>query len=355
MYLKFLAQYQLEIIALLALLLLLVLYVLLKKRPKKRETLLEIQPAVVDEYEQDEQNTKKAQKDIYDTHTEKVEEVAVQEPAQNVSYDFNKQTVPPHGKIKKEDFSKFSGMRILLAEDNIINQKVILGLLGGSGIEIVVADDGQEALNILENDNNFTLILMDAHMPNIDGFEATKIIRKNPKYNHIVVVALSGDTASDDIKKMKDAGMSETLEKPLKMDAFYDILYAYNVSTPKQKSEMPDSHSTKLLDTEIGLNICGGDINFYKDILQEFLQDYSKSDEALLLLIEENKLQEADRLLLDIMGVCANLGAEQLHNVVLQAKTILKAPSKDLSTILQAYQNSLKQTIAFINKYIQEN
>jgi len=355
MYLKFLEQYQLEIIAVLALLLLFILYILLKKRPKQRETLLEIKPAVVDEYEQDAKNTKKTQEDIYDTYTAKVEEAAVEEPVKNISYDFKKRTVLPHGKIKKEDFSKFSGMRILLAEDNIINQKVILGLLGGSGIEIVVADDGQEALNILENDNNFTLILMDAHMPNIDGFQATRIIRKNPKYNHIVVVALSGDTASDDIKKMKDAGMSETLEKPLKMDAFYDILYTYNVNTSNQKSTTAESDSTKLLNTETGLNICGGDINFYKDILKEFLQDYGSSDEALLLLIKKNKLEEADQLLLDIMGICANLGAERLHNIVLQAKTILKTPSKNLSEILQSYKNGLKQTTTLINKYIQEN
>ncbi|WP_297484291.1 response regulator [Sulfurimonas sp.] len=356
MYLKFLAQYQLEIITVLALLLLFILYVLLKKRPKKRETLLEIKPAVVDEYEQDTQNAKETEKDIYDTHTSKVEEEEEKEKEKEIVVDnFKRQTVPPHGKIKKEDFSKFSRMRILLAEDNIINQKVILGLLGDSGIEIVLANDGQEALNILENDDNFTLILMDAHMPNIDGFEATRIIRKNPKYNHIVVVALSGDTASDDIKKMKDAGMSETLEKPLKMDALYDILYAYNMNIAKQKSTIVTNDNNKLLNTEIGLNICGGDINFYKDILKEFLQDYGNSDEALLLLIKKNKLEEADQLLLDIVGICANLGAEQLHNIVLETKTILKTPSKNLSSILQSYKNSLKQTTERINKYIQEN
>ncbi len=345
MYLKFLAQYQLEIIIVLILLFLFMLYLLLKKRPKKRESLLEIKPAVVDEYERDTQNTKETEKDIYDTHIPKVEEEVV-------VYNFKRQTVPPHGKVKKEDFSKFNGMRILLAEDNIINQKVILGLLSASGIEIVLANDGQEALNILENDNNFTLILMDAHMPNIDGFEATRIIRKNPKYNHIVVVALSGDTASDDVKKMKDAGMSETLEKPLKMDAFYDILYTYNVNTPKQKSTIADSDTAKLLNTEIGINICGGDVNFYKDILKEFLENYGTSDETLLLLIKKNKLKEADQLLLDMIGISANLGAERLHNIVLQAKTTLKTPSKNFSAILQSYKNSLKQTTELINKYI---
>ncbi len=85
-----------------------------------------------------------------------------------------KRSVPEHGKITKQNFSEFAGERILVAEDNPINQKVLLGLLAGSGIELVLADDGQEALDILENDTNFLMILMDAHMPRVDGFEATR-------------------------------------------------------------------------------------------------------------------------------------------------------------------------------------
>lgn len=238
-----------------------------------------------------------------------------------------KRDVPPHGKITKENFKEFDGQRILLAEDNLINQKVILGLLADSGIDVVVANDGQEALNILQNDTDFTVILMDAHMPNIDGFEATRRIRENPDYNHIVVVALSGDTASDDIRKMTEAGMSEHLEKPLKMDALYDILYAYNVEKDKEASE--DSAdtirviSTKELDGEKGLDICGGDETFYHEILSEFLQTYNNSDETLIAMLEAGELKKADKLLLDIVGVSANIGAQKLHNVATQIKDSL--------------------------------
>ena len=355
MNLKFLGQYQLEIVIGLALILLIILLTLfLKKRQKKEETVLEIQPEVVDEDTQAIQETKTDIDDNAEQDAEQDIEIEVQEP----SYSFKKQPVPSHGKIKKEDFSQFSGMRILLAEDNLINQKVMLGLLKDSGIEIIVANDGQEALDILENDTDFTLILMDAHMPNIDGFEATRIIRKNPKYNHIVVIALSGDTASDDIKKMKDSGMSDTLEKPLIIDALYDILYAYNVNKidkPKQKNTITKIDDSKLLNTKVGLNICGEDISFYKDILQEFLQNYSNSDASLLQLIRENRLEEADQLLLDITGICANLGAKELHDTALEAKTTIKTSTTDLSEIVQSYKNSLKQTTILINKYIQEN
>jgi CheY-like chemotaxis protein len=377
MSLDFLAQYQLEIIAALLVIVLIVIYLLSTKRPKKKETLLEIQPAIPDEYETESDTLKKIQKDVY--AEEEKEEIKEQEkkatpktpdiekkqeqdivnpeileqietqPAS--SNKFTKQAVPPHGKIKKEDFSRFKGKRILLAEDNIINQKVILGLLSGSGIDVVVANDGQEVLNILENDIDFMLILMDAHMPNIDGFEATRIIRKNPKYDHIVIIALSGDTASDDIKKMKDAGMSETLEKPLRMDALYDIMYAYNTA-PHTATPKSDSSFIAILDTKKGLSICGNDDNFYKEMLREFLQDYKHSDESLSILIKEKKVGEADNLLLDIIGVSANLGAEKLHNTAITFKELLKTPNADVTTSLASYKDALQQTIKSVQEYL---
>jgi CheY-like chemotaxis protein len=403
MSLEFLAQYQLEIIAGLVVLLLLVLYFLLKKPSKKKEILLEIETPIVDEYELDTDKTKNIPEDIYDideeideeteieteleteeettpktlkTHTKTLDDIRniptdndrtsepkyeeSNEPRQathtptDTSHQFKKQTVPPHAKIKKEDFSKFKGKRILLAEDNIINQKVILGLLGGSGIDVVIANDGQEALDILENDINFMLILMDAHMPNIDGFEATKIIRKNPKYDHIVVVALSGDTASDDIKKMKDAGMSETLEKPLKMDALYDILYAYNTDVTIPNNNESKQASIPILDIQRGLDICSNDKEFYKDILNEFIQDYGTSDESLTIFIKEKKLDEADKLLLDMTGVCANLGAQKMHNIAITAKEMLKTKNINTEALLNSYKEGLTQTLNAINNYIKE-
>jgi len=96
--------------------------------------------------------------------------------------------------ITKDNFKEFEGLRLLIAEDNLINQKVIVGLLKDSGINIKIANDGQECLDILAEDPNYPIILMDAHMPRIDGLEATRQIRANPAYDHITVMALSGDT-----------------------------------------------------------------------------------------------------------------------------------------------------------------
>jgi len=349
-----------------------IVYILVKNRPVKKETPLEIQPAVHDEYEEEpDKKAKHLHKDVYDKNIkpeavheveekETIKELAKKESQEKMENEqtkketklFKTQIVPPHGKIKKEDFAKFSGKRILLAEDNIINQKVFLGLLASSGIEIIVANDGQEALDILEKDDNFMLILMDAHMPNIDGFEATKIIRKNSKYDHIAVVALSGDTASDDIKKMFDAGMSDTLEKPLKMDALYDILYAYNINHNKSTNSVTAKKDNSLiLDTASGLNICGEDKDLYIDVLKEFVNDYVNSHNTLSFLIKEKKYADADRLLLDIVGVCANLGLQKLNAVAMQTKEKLKTDPGNIDTQLNLYQMTLQRTVDTIKEY----
>jgi CheY-like chemotaxis protein len=265
-----------------------------------------------------------------------------------------KREVPPHDKITKENFKEFAGSRILVAEDNIINQKVIQGLLASSGIEVVIADDGQIALDILENDTDFLLILMDAHMPRVDGFEATRIIRANPKYDHILVVALSGDTAADDIKKMTDAGMQEHLEKPLRMADLYDIFYAYSGDKPSVNPSEIFVVMTQELNGDKGLEVCGGDEEFYHEILNEFTTTYKNSAQTLLDMLHEHKLQEADQLLLDIVGVTANIGAKPLNEVALQIKNALDDTNeKSYITLVEQYKAHLEALILDIKSYQQ--
>ena len=263
-----------------------------------------------------------------------------------------KRSVPPHGKITKQNFAEFAGERILVAEDNLINQKVLLRLLAGSGIELVLANDGQEALDILENDTNFLMILMDAHMPRVDGFEATRIIRENPKYDHILVVALSGDTASDDIHKMKSAGMSEHLEKPLRMEALYKILYAYTGNSTK-KVNFTDVKITKNLDTKIGLETCGDDEEFYREILSEFMRDYANSSDKLGEYLRSSNIKAADGYLLDIIGIAANIGAQPLYEIASTMKLSLgDTDEQSYFSFFDQYNDQLDRLMEEIRVYL---
>ena len=126
---------------------------------------------------------------------------------------------------KKDDLKNIIPSKIIVAEDNKINQAVIKGLLTDTPIEIFYANDGEEVLNELYNSKYpYKLILMDINMPNVDGIEATLNIREHHKYDDVVIVALSGDVSTEDIQKSKSVGMQEHLAKPINIQEFYKVL-----------------------------------------------------------------------------------------------------------------------------------
>lgn len=261
-----------------------------------------------------------------------------------------KRVLVPHEKISKDSFSIFKNIRILVAEDNPVNQKVMIGILGSSGMDIIIANNGQEALDILENDTNFTLILMDANMPVLDGFKATRLIRQNPKYEHIPVIALSGDVASDDIRNMLNVGMEAHLAKPIMMGPLYDVLFIYSLGD--EKKSIKDEYLE--FDSEKGLEISGYDKDFYIEILNEFLQKYSDSASEIQKQLAAADSFNASKLLLDISGVAANIGADNLHNLSITLKqSIINPEDFEYITNLKNYQRALIKLCSDIEQYKQ--
>lgn len=335
----------LELIGIIVAVALLIVYALLKKSQKREDVKHPVGQK---------QEAKPAEKKV-----EKVEEIKVEirveeaeKPRVIVPINRKKRELLPHDKIIKDDFATFKGTKILIAEDNIINQKVIAGLLSTSGIDITIANDGQEALNILEKESDFAIIFMDAHMPVMDGFQATRLIRKNPKYDHIPIIALSGDTAVDDIRNMLNVGMEAHIEKPLKMDALYDILYVYTNGKEAQNGSQEVQHVS--FNSIEGLEICGGDKGFYLEILSDFASKYCGSADAIKKLINESDSASANKILLDISGVAANIGAGDLHQIALDLKNSLSNPT-DLEYInnLKNYKRTLDHVCEAIKEYAQ--
>ena len=359
---NFVQTYLIEIIAFIAILILLVIYIfIIRYRHKKefidkelykefqeQETLEDI--VIEDDFDdlKEEQNIIQGEP-VYELPEDSQIIEEVPQPHYPTS-SVKKQEVPKHNKISKESFKEFEGIRIIIAEDNLINQKVVKGLLAESGIELKVVDDGQEVLNHLEEDDAYSIILMDVHMPNMDGFEATKIIRSNPKYSHITVIALSGDIAADDIAKMREVGMQENLEKPLKMDSLYDILYAYSHKNEKQ---VEDNLSEKELDAETGLEVCGGDESFYKEILNDFLKNYENSTQKIQESLNNKDLESVHRLLIDVSGVIANIGAKNTQELLKELMQSLQNPEDEqYQKIFEEYSKHFEVLQQEIRDYI---
>jgi CheY-like chemotaxis protein/HPt (histidine-containing phosphotransfer) domain-containing protein len=120
----------------------------------------------------------------------------------------------------KQDFLK--GKKILIAEDDFVNQKLITHSMQSTGAEFTIAGNGAEAIEYLL-EGKYDLILMDINMPEMDGFEATEYIRKTLKMQ-IPIIAMTGWSSKDDNNKFERIGMNGTLPKPFGLDALYKTL-----------------------------------------------------------------------------------------------------------------------------------
>jgi len=124
----------------------------------------------------------------------------------------------------QEEIKLLAGKRILIAEDNLINQEIILGLLEDSQLIIDMAENGEEAVN-LHAKNSYSLILMDIQMPILDGYSASKIIREKDK--EIPIIAVTASAMKEDVEKTMQSGMNDHLNKPIDITQLHQILLKY--------------------------------------------------------------------------------------------------------------------------------
>ncbi len=229
----------------------------------------------------------------------------------------------------KQELKTLKGSKILLAEDNTVNQEIISGLLDGSGILIDIASNGQKAVEKVKT-YNYDLILMDIQMPVMDGISAAKIIRKENK--NIPIIALTANAMKDDVEKTLSAGMNEHLNKPVDVEKLYAVLLKYidkkisdaednnvrdekevhrtcsneNLSEADESVELPDFIN---INTDSGLKHLAGNKKLYKKILNDFLKNYKA------IKLEDSNKEEFKRLTHTIKGLSANIGADALFSI----------------------------------------
>lgn len=262
--------------------------------------------------------------------------------------------------ISLGDFSKFQGKKILLVEDNIINQKVFVGILKKSNMTISVAKHGKEALKILSEENDFDMIFMDINMPIMDGYTASIKIREKKEFDSIPIIALSALTSSDEIAKMFTSGMNGYMAKPLEKEKLYTVFSIFIQNTDKATPEYTQTEQQKVLQLD-GLNISLGISKsssnevFYKEILSEFRDAYGSTDKTFEKLLADFRYEQLRILCIDIKGLTGSIGAEKLHIIVtdILKKLSLKKYNYLPELIIQ-YAKELELINKSIDKYLNQ-
>ena len=217
-----------------------------------------------------------------------------------------------HESSLKYDINTLDGSKILLVEDNPINQEIIVGLLENSGIKIDIANNGVEGIERYKTEK-YELILMDLQMPVMDGYKATTIIRDLDK--DIPIIALTANAMKEDVERTKAIGMDEHLNKPIDVEILYETLLRYickkveNKDVKSNEQDNIDLPEFKYIDSEIGLKHLAGNKKLYMKILKDFYADYKN------LKLEDLKDEDLKRKIHTLKGLSANIGAKELYNI----------------------------------------
>ena len=217
---------------------------------------------------------------------------------------------------------KLAGARVLLVEDNAMNQELARELLLKAGIETVLAADGREALGILAQDKRFDGILMDCQMPVMDGYEATREIRQNSAFADIPIIAMTASAMVGDREKVLAAGMNDHIAKPLTLQQMFSTMARW--IKPKATSEKPAristrSESANVLPTLSGIDVqralaaMMGDVDLYRRLAIRFcheLKDF-RADFAASQISDDRTA--ATRCAHTLKATAGNIGATDLQ------------------------------------------
>ena len=254
-------------------------------------------------------------------------------------------------KKKREKF------KILLAEDNLINQKVTIKILNTFGFNVSAVADGFEAVNAVSKDN-FDLILMDLQMPNVDGFAATEKIRsfQNSKRD-IPIIALTAHALMGDKEKCLNAGMTDYISKPVsgqelvkKIDVLLDIR--------KDESRVNDMQvkNSPVLDKDRLKNVSLGDEEFEKDLLMSFLSDLDDKYKYLTDLLGEHDLVKIVETVHSIKGSSYSIGAVKVGDEAYAIE--LSGKNNDWVNVnarIEKFNKIIQETSEEIQNYINRN
>lgn len=228
-----------------------------------------------------------------------------------------------------------AGARILLAEDNEVNQQIARELLGGAGAEIVVVSNGAEALEALKrHGERFDLVLMDIQMPIMDGFEATRRIRAEERFRDLPIIAMTAHAMVSERQRASEAGMNDHISKPIDPDAMFATL-AHHFSTasagqpteaqvrpvPVQLADLgagpkgPGIPSIPGIRTEEGLRRVAGNQVLYVDLLRRFADTEEESSTRIAEALATMNAREAERLAHTLRGTAGNLGIPDVQEL----------------------------------------
>ncbi len=252
--------------------------------------------------------------------------------------------------------SNVEGCKILVAEDNIMNQKYISSLLTKWNIDFTIALDGRKAVEQAQK-HLFDVILMDIQMPNMDGYEATITIRntKNPNQN-TPIVALTASAMLDQKSKALSTGMNDFITKPFAPNNLLSVIQRYVKNTQIKVEETNENINISLIDQDRLNELYGDDKEYAADIIQTFLEDVLPDFVVIDELIIQKNLETLAQHVHKLKPTLGMVGLTDLEESIKEFETKLKQGSDFDNIQLQwnDFQKNLEKSIPDLKATLQK-
>ena len=258
-----------------------------------------------------------------------------------------------NGTGREQSVVEPAGGRVLLVEDNRINQEVAGEILRDAGYRIDLADNGERALEAARR-VRYAAVLMDVQMPKMDGYEASRRIREDPRYAEVPIIALTAHALEGDRDRCIAAGMNDYVAKPIDPDGLVRCLAQWirhpAPPAPPPRStdsapapDVPKAPMTSAIDRAAALRRLNGNESLFRRLLGDLIRDYGAADDAIRGALADGDSTTAGRLAHQIKGVAGNLGATELFEAAGSLESAIRtaADAEAVEAALERFSKAL--------------
>lgn len=238
------------------------------------------------------------------------------------------------------------GTRVLLVEDNEINREVAQEILREAGLIVTIASNGREAVDKVRS-NAYDIVLIDIQMPIMDGYDATREIRKDPVYAELPIIAMTANALLSDQEKCLQSGMNDHVAKPIDTNQlFQKIVYWIN----REQVIIQKEAKVGTIDVEAGLSRLGRNKKLYFKLLRLFCKNHKHAVKEIRHALDNGDLKEAEMMVHIIKGEAGNLSVQEVYlkASALEAEFMVNR-FDDVELMLEQLKQALEQTFTSIS------
>ncbi len=255
------------------------------------------------------------------------------------------------------------GARVLVVDDIPVNREIAREVLTAVGMDVVEADGGRAAVRLALSEP-FDAVLMDLRMPDMDGFTATQAIRRDDSGRTVPIIAMTAVTATEDVARSREAGMSDWVSKPFEPDTLLDVVLRWTGADERSSESsvrVPDADALRRqalfsvtgLDAAAGLRRVMENQRLYEALLAEFVRSHAEAPAELERCLARGDRETAQQIAHTLRGVAGGIGATDVHASATRLDQALRAGDVEGARMaLRAMQAALPPLVSALRRHL---